>query len=148
MPSLTPPASYLAWVLEYFLHPTVLQSSQARVFPHDHRTGALLPFCSTLYLGSLSSVRSVFILVYTWSLTSVRISEFTLPVETMELNRLHACVSKNKTPLENGTVQQPGNSQKELRYASFLQWHGDRIFTSWSAEQIRCFYFLAVSMKH
>lgn len=148
MPSLTPPASYLTWVLEYFLHPTALQSSQARVFSHDHHTCALLPFCSTLYSGSLTSVHSVFILVYTRSLTSVRVSGFTLPVETIELNWLHGCVSKNTTLLENDTVQQPGNSKKELCYASFLQWHEDGIFTSWSAEQIRCFYFLAVSMKH
>lgn len=43
---LAPPESQLAWVLEYFLHPAVLESSQAREFFHDPYICALLPLCS------------------------------------------------------------------------------------------------------
>lgn len=45
---LAPPESQLAWVLEYFLHPAVLQSSHAGEFFHYHFTCALRPLCSTL----------------------------------------------------------------------------------------------------
>lgn len=45
---LAPPESQLAWVLEYFLHPAVLQSSHAGEFFHYHFTCALLPLCSIL----------------------------------------------------------------------------------------------------
>lgn len=78
---LTPAESQLTQMLEYFLHPAVLQSSQVREFFCDHCIHVLLPSCSNL-------LHVLYSLSFHQSLTPGTISGFALSVEIRELNCL------------------------------------------------------------